>query len=197
MSKQEETPELATVTFPQAFIFWGYSSIFNRQNPVVALKVEVYARDSHSIRRTALFSHLVTDPCLHMELAPHLLSKMLTCLCSIPTASRKAQSLRKTWHSIYVPAVPDSYHSTSPCRQIFHSLSIHKDKFSKVTGDNWAPSLPFSSLSSPYKSGLIEERAQIIRATWFVVAVETINYINGSLTTGTEWCRPCLHSLLH
>lgn len=120
--------------FHKQIVFRESSLTFNLQHHTGAEKVEVLARGSHSPGRTAFFSHLATDPCLHMELAPHLLSRTLTCLCSILSASRKAQCHKKTWHSVYVPAVPDSHHSAPPCRQVFHSLSIHKDKFSKVTG---------------------------------------------------------------
>lgn len=122
--------------FHKQIVFWESGLTFNLHHHTGIVKVEVYARHSHSPGRTAFFSHLATDPCLHMELAPHLLSRMLTCLCSIPSANWKAQFYKKTWHSIYVPAVPDSYHSALPCRQVFHSLSlsIHKDKFSKVMG---------------------------------------------------------------
>lgn len=111
--------------FYKQTVFWESSLPFNLQHHTGIEKVEVHARDSHSPGRTAFFPQLATDPCLHMDLAPHLLSRMLTCLCSILSASREAQCHKKTWHSIYVPAVPDSYHSAPPCRQVFHSLSLH------------------------------------------------------------------------
>lgn len=176
--------------FHKQIVFWKSSFTFNLQHHTGTVKVEVHARDSHSPGRTAFFSHLATDPCLHMELAPHLLSRMLTCLCSILSASRKAQCHKKPWHSIYIPAVPDSYHSAPPCRQIFHSLSPFTRTNLAKSRDNSAPALPFSSLSSPYKSGLMEERTQILRETWFVAVVQTINYQNWSPTTGPGWCWP-------
>lgn len=96
-------------------------------------------RDSPSPGRAALFSPPV--PCLQTELAPHLLSKTLACLCGIPTAGREPRAPEKPGHGLHVPAAPDSSQPAPAANSTFRPLSLHGDKFSHVAGDGSAPSL--------------------------------------------------------